>query len=81
MKMRSLTLSPHEVRALSEIAFDKALYAAWACSWRDYVAAGDFDPVEDTVESLELATQRAECAMADAKAALAAACPGLEIRI
>jgi len=77
MKMRSLILSPHEVRALSEIAFDKALYAAWAASWKYYVASGG----DGAVETLELATQRAECAMADAKAALAAACPGLEIRI
>jgi len=77
MKAHSLILSPHEVLVLSEIAFDKALYAAWAASWKAYVAAGN----EDAVESLELATQREECAMADAKAVLAAACPGLEIRI
>jgi len=64
-------------RVLSQVAFDKALYAAWAASWEAYVAAGN----GDTVESLELATQRAECAMIDAKAALAAACPCLEINI
>jgi len=75
MKERSLTLSFSKARSLSEVAFEKALYAAWAASWKAYVAAGN----EDVVESLELATQRAECAMADAKAALAAACPGLEV--
>ena len=62
-------------RSLARVAFDKALYAAWACSWKVYVSAGN----GDAVELLGLATQRAECAMKDAKAALAAACPGLEV--
>lgn len=80
MTTHSLILSPHDTRTLSEVAFDKALYAAWAVSWKQYVAIGHFSS-EDTAESLELATQRAECAMADAKAALSAACPSLEIDI
>jgi hypothetical protein len=73
--MKSLVLSPHEVRSLSEIAFDKALHAAWAVSWSVYVSAGH----ADASESIADAATRASKAMEDAKAALADACPGLEI--
>ncbi len=61
-------------RSLAEVAFEKALYAAWAASWRAYVAADN----EGMVESLALASQRASYTMEDAKGALAAAWPGLE---
>ena len=59
----------------SMLAFDRAFYAAWAASWLAYVRAGH----SDAGESTEKAESRAASAMKDAKAALAAACPGLEV--
>lgn len=63
------------IQATSMLAFDRAFYAAWAASWLAYVRAGH----SDAGESVEIAESRASGAMEDAKAALAAACPGLEV--
>lgn len=63
------------IRSPGEIAFDKALHAAWAASWSVYVSAGH----ADAGESAAGAAKRAADAMEDAKTALAAACPGLEV--